>query len=154
MYWKPGGKKVWLTVFWNKRFQPNNENNISIAPIIKEFHEKGYEKTNLLIIVKSITSSSCVVRTNLTHFIESVAPSSIFVVAPVLYKGAIDNLKNEFDARISNQFQYLYFVEDDQRTKDGLVIPGIGGDVYQRLGWKDQEAKNRSTPLIVKQRRG
>src|ERR1700677_941675 len=40
------GKKVLLTVFWNKRFKPNTENGLSIAPIIREFHEQGYDKTD------------------------------------------------------------------------------------------------------------
>lgn len=147
------GRKTWLTVFWNKRFKPNKDNNISIAPIIKEFHEKGYEQTSVLIIVKSVISNSCVVRTNLTRFIEEVKPSQIFVVAPVLFKNATNNLKSEFDPEISDLFQYLYFAEDDERTDDGIVVPGIGGDIYQRLGWGNQEAKNRSTPQIVKARR-
>jgi hypothetical protein len=145
--------KVALNVFWNKRFKPNADNRISIAPIIKEFHEPGYNKTDTLIIVKSIISSSCVVRTNLTRLIELTDPKVIFVVAPVLLKGSIDNLEGEFDKKISQRFQYLYFAEDDERTKDGIVLPGIGGDVYKRLGFEGQESKNRIIPQIVKQRR-
>lgn len=147
------GNDVLLTVFWNKRFKPNQENNISVAPIIKEFHEKGYEDAHILIIIKSIISSSCVVRTNLTRLIEVSKPDRIIVVAPVLLKGAIQSLEGEFDSKISSKFEYLYFAQDDEKTDDGYVFPGIGGDVYKRLGFKDQTSKNHYIPTIVKERR-
>jgi len=147
------GQKVFLTVFWNNNFKPNEENGIAIAPIIKEFNQKNDAPVNLLIIVKSIISSSCVVRTNLTRLIEKSTPDHIFVVAPVLLKGAIGSLKSEFDNEISQKFEYLYFAVDDERTEDGLVQPGIGGNIYNRLGFSNQMAKNRYIPDIVKQRR-
>ena len=147
------GKKVGLTVFWNKRFKPNAENNLSIAPIIKEFREKNQDKSGLLVIIKSIIANSCVVRTNLTRLIEESNPNKIFIVAPVLLSGAIEHLKNEFDDDISRRFSYLYFAEDNEKTKDGMVLPGIGGDVYQRLGFKNQDDKNKFVPDIVKERR-
>ena len=58
-------KEIFLTVFWNKRLTSNKDNGISVAPIIREFHEEGYTNSPILIIIKSIISSSCVVRTNL-----------------------------------------------------------------------------------------
>jgi len=145
--------KVFLAVFWNKRFKAGDEYSISVAPIIKEYHESGFNKTNILIILKSIIANSCVVRTNLTRLIEESSPEEILVVAPVLLKGAKENLEREFDQSISKRFRYLYFAEDDEKTKEGIVLPGIGGDVYKRLGFTGQEAKNRFTPSIVKERR-
>jgi len=147
------GRKVLLTVFWNKRFKPNKENNITIAPIIKEFHEKGYKDSPTLIVTKSIIANSCVVRTNLTKLVLESNPSSIFVVAPVLLEGAKENLEREFESRIVDKFHYFYFAVDDKKSPDGTVIPGIGGDVYQRLGFSDQDAKNKFVPQIVKLRR-
>jgi hypothetical protein len=147
------GKKVLLTVYWNQRFKPNKENGISVAPIIKEFHEEGYQDAHTLIITKSIISSSCVVKTNLTRLIEQSNPDQIMVVAPVLLKGAIKNLESEFDPNISKKFEYYYFAEDDMKTPDGFVDPGIGGDVYKRLGFEDQDEKNKFIPSIVKERR-
>jgi hypothetical protein len=147
------GNKVLLTVFWNKRFNPDSESDYSVAPIIKEFHEKGEVKASFLIIIKSIISSSCVVRTNLTRLIEASAPDQILVVAPVLLKGAIKSLEDEFDEAVSSKFEYLYFAEDDSKTQDGMVEPGIGGDIYMRLGFEGQNAKNSYIPKIVKERR-
>ena len=147
------GKKVLLTVFWNKRFKPNSENNLSVAPILREFHQEGYNKPGVLIVIKSIIANSCVVRTNLTKLIEQSNPNEIFIVAPVLLVGAIKNLESEFDKQISDRFSYLYFAEDNEKTKEGMVLPGIGGDVYQRLGFSNQDTKNKFTPRIVKERR-
>ena len=144
---------VVLCVFWNKRFKVGNKDGISVAPIVKEYREKGVEQSNVLVIIKSVISSSCVVRTNLTRLIEALNPGQIYIVSPVLLKGATTNLENEFDASVSSKFRYLYFAEDDQRNEDGIVLPGIGGDVYQRLGFQGQEAKNRFIPSIVKERR-
>ncbi len=147
------GKEVLLTVFWNKRFTTDLENNLTVAPIIKEFHESGYQDSHLLVIIKSIISSSCIVRTNLTKLINEFEPTRIMVAAPVLLKGATTNLENEFDPNISKRFEYIYFATDDQKTAEGWVDPGIGGDVYQRLGLSNEEAKNKFIPLIVKERR-
>jgi hypothetical protein len=147
------GKKVFLTVFWNKRFKPNEENDFAVAPIIKEFHDEGYKSVSTLIIIKSIISSSCVVRTNLTRLIEEADPSQILIVAPVLLRGAIKNLESEFESDIVKRFDYLYFAEDDRKNKEGFVDPGIGGDVYKRLGFESQDKKNKFIPAIVKERR-
>ncbi len=147
------GKKVSLTVFWNKRFNPNEENDIAIAPIVKEFHEVQSENVGTVIVIKSIISSSCAVRTNLTKLIEDSSPKHILIVAPVLLRGATKNLENEFSDDIKNRFNYLYFAEDDQKSDDGFVYPGIGGDVYQRLGFENQKEKNSYIPQIVKERR-
>jgi len=94
-----------------------------------------------------------VVRTNLTRLIEESNPDRILVVAPVLLRGATVSLESEFDSSISQKFEYLYFAEDTDKTDDGMVDPGIGGDVYQRLGFEGQVLKNRFTPEIVKERR-
>ena len=147
------GQKVYLTVFWNKRFTPNEENALTIAPIIKEFHEEEYADVQTIIVIKSIISSSCVVRTNLTKLIDDADPDNILIVAPVLFKGATANLEKEFEDEISKKFNYLFFAEDDQKSDDGNVYPGIGGDVYQRLGFESQTAKNAYVPEIVKERR-
>lgn len=146
-------KQIFLTVFWNQRFKPNAENGIAVAPILREFHEKGYRDSPILVIIKSIISGACVVRTNLTKLIEDSNPERIFVVAPVLLKGATKKLDSEFDREISKKFEYLYFAEDSGKNADGDVDPGIGGEIYRRLGFEGQSDKNRYTPEIVRERR-
>lgn len=145
--------EVRLVVFWNKRFNAGSEIPIPVAPILKEYHEDYYDQSNVIVVVKSIISSSCVVRTNLTHLIERTIPQQIFVVAPVLLKGATIHLEQEFDRSISEKFEYLYFAEDSESNQQGIVFPGIGGDVYVRLGYENQADKNRYVPQLVKERR-
>lgn len=70
-----------------------------------------------------------------------------------MYHTAEEKLESEFDSEIYNKFQYFYFAKDDERTPEGEVIPGIGGIVYDRLGFDGQYGKNLYTPKIVKSRR-
>jgi len=51
------------------------------------------------------------------------------------------------------QFEFFYFAVDDERTGQGEVLPGVGGIIYDRLGFDGQDGKNSYTPEIVKQRR-
>lgn len=144
---------VSFACFWNKRFSPFNMSELKVAPILKKYQEPTNSKIDYLIIVKSIISGACVVKTNLTNLIQKIDPTRIFVVAPVIYLGAENSLKKHFEPEIYNKFEFLYFASDDERTNQGEVIPGIGGSVYERLGFDGQDAKNRHTPQIVKTRR-
>lgn len=139
--------------FWNQRFSPFDIPDLKIAPILKQYQEPTSSKVNCLIIVKSIISGACVVKTNLTNLIQKIEPEQIFVVAPVIYEGAEQKLRNEFKEEIHRKFQFFYFARDDERKDSGEVVPGIGGMVYQRLGFDGQEDKNKYTPEIVKTRR-
>jgi hypothetical protein len=47
----------------------------------------------------------------------------------------LQNLESEFDSSISSRFQYLYVAEDEVRTADGTLVPGIGEDIYRRIGF-------------------
>jgi hypothetical protein len=94
-----------------------------------------------------------VVRTNLTYLIEKINPSRILIAAPVIFSGAEPSLKNEFPAPISEKFEFIFFAKDDEVNKQGEVIPGIGGSVYNRLGLSDSVNKNKFIPEIVKRRR-
>ena len=154
--------------FWNQRFSPFDISDLQVAPILKKYQEPTQSKVNYLIIVKSIISGACVVKTNLTNLIQKIEPEQIFVVAPVIYEGAEEKLKAEFeediyrgalsngletDPWIAPQFQFFYFARDDKRKKSGEVIPGIGGMVYKRLGFEGQAEKNKYVPELVKTRR-
>jgi hypothetical protein len=144
---------LFVTVFWNQRFKPNAENDISVAPIIREFHDPGYQTADLVIVLKSIIANACIVKTNLTRLFEHLDPKQILIVAPVLLKDAQRKLELEFSKDLSAKFEYLFFAEDSERSSDGIVVPGIGGDIYHRLGFADQTAKNNFTPQLVKERR-
>lgn len=142
-----------ISVYWNTRetvYESKNGENIEISPIIKAY-EEHIEKCSLLIIVKSIISSSCVVKTQLTRLIDRICPKFIVIMAPVMYKDAKPNLLNEFPEEISKKFCFLQFAVDDDR-QGNIVTPGIGGMVYSRLGLCDIKKKNQYIPDMVKNR--
>ena len=144
---------VAFACFWNQRFSPFNVVDLKVAPILKKYQEPTAKKVDYLVIVKSIISGACVVKTNLTHLIQEIDPEKIFIVAPVIFHRAEQKLKNEFIKEIYDKFHFFYFAKDDERTSEGVVIPGIGGTVYDRLGFDGQDDKNKYVPQIVKSRR-
>ncbi|NET61221.1 MAG: hypothetical protein F6K47_35365 [Symploca sp. SIO2E6] len=144
---------VAFACFSNQRFSPFEVEDLKVAPIIKKYQEPTASQINYLIIVKSIISGACVVRTNLVDIIQKIEPERIYIVAPVMYYNAQEKLKSEFEANIYDKLQFFYFAQDDERTAQGEVIPGIGGMVYDRLGFQGQEGKNSYIPEIVKSRR-
>ncbi|KPQ33497.1 MAG: hypothetical protein HLUCCA11_18395 [Phormidesmis priestleyi Ana] len=146
-------QSVSLACFWNERFSPFNVQGIQASPIIRKYSEPQDKAISHLVIVKSIISSGCVVKTNLTDLIQTIHPQKIFIVAPVIYSGAEERLAAEFEASVYEKFQFIYLAEDDERTDEGEVIPGIGGMVYDRLGFSGQDDKNRYIPELVKARR-
>ncbi|MBE9189381.1 hypothetical protein IQ230_03175 [Gloeocapsopsis crepidinum LEGE 06123] len=143
---------VAFACFWNQRFSPFEVEDITVAPILRKYQEPS-SAVNYLIIVKSIISGACVVKTNLINLIQNIKPENIFIVAPVIYHKAEEKLRNAFEQSTYDKFRFFYFAKDNQRTSKGEVIPGIGGSVYERLGFQGQDDKNRHTPEIVKSRR-
>lgn len=140
-----------LAVFWNNHYQLGDGKG-SVAPIIHKFLESGYENVQNVIIVKSVISGSCVVRTNLLELLDEVENAEkVFVVSPVMYKDAEKSLRKEFPDEIANKFNFISFRIDGERASDGEVIPGIGGQVYQLLGIGDQPALNGYMPDVVKE---
>ncbi len=136
-------------VFWNNHY--SLENGTSIAPIVHKYLEPGYEKSSQLVVVKSIISGSCVVRTNLLEVIEQVKVQTIYIVSPVMHKNSEAALKSEFPAKISKKFKFIYFAQDTIKEKSGEVVPGIGGEVYPKLGLDDQPVKTGFIPELVKE---
>lgn len=141
-----------LAVFWNLRAKVDNDRELTIAPIVKSYIEE-ISNCKTLIICKSIIYTSCVVRTNLMFLINQINPDKIFIVAPVMFKSAENSLNKEFESSISKKFEYIYFAIDDEVSDEDEVIPGIGGNIYQRLGLGDTQIKNKYIPVLVKDRR-
>jgi hypothetical protein len=140
---------VYLACIWNERSSLNGR---SIAPIYNKFFDLNYETADELIVVKSIIAGSCVVKTNITALYSVVKPSAIHVVAPVMHTSSEEKLEKEFSSSISKLFKYTFLAKDSIKAQDGNIIPGIGGDVYSRLGFKNQAHKNSTMPSIVTER--
>lgn len=141
--------RVHLICLWNDKIK---KEDVSLSPVVKEYIE-DFDSTNTsFIIVKSIISGACVVKTNLTHAISIANPNKIFVAAPVMLKGAEGRLSHEFPLEISRKFQFVAFAIDTDKEGEN-VIPGIGGSVYELLGLGNSREKNKYVPKLVKERR-
>lgn len=141
-----------MACYWNVRSKPFANLELSTAPIIKKYEEPDYSK-DVLVVLKSIISGGCVVKYNILNIIEKVNPEKIMIVAPVMFHLAESELINDFLPEVSRKFKFITLAIDDDRDEVGNVIPGIGGNVYKRLGFKDQEDKNKNIPKLVSQRR-
>lgn len=145
-----GVERVVLRCFWNER---RKLGNFELAPIIRRYVEPGDDDVSALVVIKSIISGACVVRTNLMEVLERVRPAQIFVVAPVIHAEAERKLEQEFPPEIARSFTYVWLARDDAREPDGNVRPGIGGSVYDLLGLGGEKAKNRYYPRLIHERR-
>jgi len=136
-----------LVCLWNRNIR---EQGVSLSPIVREYKDKEEYSLNAsaFIVVKSIISGACVVKTNLTRAISLALPEKIFVASPVMLIGAEERLSKEFPAEIRRKFEFVHFATDTEKNGDN-VIPGIGGSVYELLGID----KNRYIPNLVKERR-
>ena len=142
------------SVYWSTRetvYKDENGGTLEISPIVKAY-EEPIENCRLLVVVKSIISSSCVVKTQLTRLIGKINPERIVIMAPVIYKDGVPNLMSEFPESVNSKFEFLAFAIDEDRLENGEVVPGIGGMVYPRLGLGDIAAKNSYIPETVMRR--
>jgi hypothetical protein len=143
------GERVRLVCLWNERIRSES---ISISPIIKQYREDFEKDGTTFLVVKSIISGGCVVKTNLTRMLSSGTPGRIYVASPVMLDGVEEHLRDEFPKYIGDRFQFVHF--STHFEKDGEnVVPGIGGSVYELLGLGDEASKNSYLPDIVRERR-
>jgi hypothetical protein len=148
-----GGPVVRIACFWNERESiPGTLSGLKVelAPIIRRYVEPG--EAEAFLVVKSIIASACVVRTNITELVYDHNPARVLIFAPVILKGAQERLGQEFDDDVSRRFEFCWFAEDDEKEGEN-VKPGIGGQVYERLGIGTRADKNRYTPELVRERR-
>lgn len=145
------GARVRLVCLWNERVAMEP---LSVAPVIKEYREQFDQTRSLFIIVKSIISGACVVKTNIARMLSNATPRKVFVVSPVMLAGAEKRLADEFPASVSDGFSFVHFATDtDKKPGSEEVVPGVGGSVYELLGLGDQYSKNSYLPHIVQERR-
>jgi len=145
-----GVERVRLQCFWNER---RTLGDFEIAPIIRRYVEPGDDDVSTLVVIKSIISGACVVRTNLMEVLERARPAQIFIVAPVIHAEAERKLEQEFPPDIVQRFTYVWLARDDVREPNGNVRPGIGGSVYELLGLGGENDKNRYYPRLIHERR-
>lgn len=141
------GCSLYFVCMWNQR---EIMNGLSVAPILKRFEQPGYETSDEIVVVKSIISGSCVVKTNITALFKTLQPKKIHIVSPVMHIDSEKGLLKEFPCHYASRFDFSFLAKDAGRNEDtGEVTPGIGGNVYNRLGFLDQKDKNRYMPSFV-----
>jgi hypothetical protein len=148
-----GGLSVHVACLWNERetvVGSTTGERVEMAPVVRRYVEPG--DVDAFLVVKSIISSACVVKANITEMVAEFDPERVLIFAPVVLKGAGDRLRNEFDEATASRFEFYWFAEDDEKDGDD-VKPGIGGQVYERLGLGTRHDKNRYTPELIKERR-
>ena len=129
------------SVYWSSReiVHINDDGSkVEISPIVKAYEDE-ISDCHLLIIVKSIISTSCVVKTQLTRLIGRVSPKKIAIVAPVMYKDGVPNLMQEFPNEINRKFHFVTFAIDDERI-GSEVIPGVGGMYLNAINFQDYDS--------------
>jgi hypothetical protein len=149
---RDAGASVSVACFWNSRRKAGGNKWLDVATITNEYREPIPERLDHLIVVKSIISGACVVKTNLMHVLEVAKPNQIDIMSPVVLEGAEGRLAAEFDKDTAEKFRYWLFATDDSKDKSGNVLPGIGGEVYGRLGFDGQQGKNAHFPSFIRER--
>lgn len=146
------GARLSVACFWNVRKKAAGDSSLDVAPIVNEYREPIPEILDHLVVVKSIISGACVVKTNLMHLLETASPQHIHIMAPVMLTGAENRLSAEFNTEVSERFQYWLLATDSDKDEDGNIVPGIGGEIYGRLGFDGQAGKNAYFPTFIRDR--
>lgn len=141
-------EKVHLICYWNKSGQIGDE---KISTIVGEYDEtKGNRLGDcIMVVVKSIIATACTVQTNIAESLDRAQPRQIFIAAPVMHEAAPGLLKAQFSIDQARRFEFVSMATDSEIDSAGVVHPGIGGMVYERLGIK----KGRTFPAILEERR-
>lgn len=144
----PSERRVKLFCYWNERDTVRN-----LAPIVSRYEEPLDEaRTSAVVVIESIVSGACVVRTNLAEALSRLRHDvAVFVVAPVMQMGAKRGLRRELAPGIADRLQYVVCAIDPDRDGDTL-LPGVGGIVHELLGVGDGHTKNRIRPRLVAER--
>lgn len=141
-----------LAVLWTRRIVVCVNPRIEVSTIDRSYIDMKDGKCDTMIIVKSIISTSCVVKSQVNYLIQRVYPKNIIIAAPVMYVDAEDSLMKEFPKEVTSKFSFVTFAIDDDRDAAGVVLPGVGGMVYPKLGLGDADKKNSYMPMLVKER--
>ena len=146
--------EIRFACFWNKStIEPDGVEDFEFSPILKQYKEMAANQECILIVVKSIISGACVVATNINNLMTELNPISIYIAAPVMLDNADKKLKSQFPTKYQSRFSFISFAIDNQKDQNGMILPGIGGSVYERYGFASEADKNIYLPTIVKTRR-
>lgn len=138
-----GRERARLVCYWAERHPVEGKEDV--ANIYQEYFDPRLaEGASTVVVVQSIISSSCIVRTCLEKILLRLAPKRIIIAAPVMLDGAESRLKKDFSPAIGERFEFVAFAVDTM-TQGNIVVTGVGGMVEERLGYKP----SRRLPKLV-----
>lgn len=136
-----------LACFWTERHR--FEQHPDTATVSQSYVDPTMPtRIDSVVIVKSIISTGCVVRAQLEQFLLHAQPRQVIIAAPVMRKGADSLLRSEFSPSLASRFRFLTFAKDSKLEGENIV-PGVGGQVYERLGF-ERASKRRIRPELVR----
>lgn len=145
------GKTVRLSVFWNKLFSPNPENGLLVSPVIREYHDKGYDKCDSLVLIDPLLTDATTVKSNLVAILETCNPKYIIIASGLILLSAKDRLLNDLEIQIANKITFCYYGELPEESISKSDLSYL--EIFKKLGFPSQELKNKFVPEIVKKRR-
>jgi hypothetical protein len=148
-----GSRRLHFACFWNARTTAGTTAPVEQAPIVRQYLEPHAETASHVVMVKSIISTSCAVRTNLVELLETATPRVIYIAAPVIHRDAPVNVRRELDNKTARKVRYVYFAKDAERDEHRMIVPGVGGSVYELLGLGNAVEKNTVSPALIAERR-
>lgn len=143
------GADVHVACLWIHRATVRSPEPVEVAQVIQEYIDEPPQKVDHFIALKSVISNSCVIRTSIMRMLSDIAPDHIHVTSPVMLRGERRRLEAEFPEETANRFRYWVLAIDAVLDELGNTLPGVGGNVYQRLGFKDDEDKNFHMPEFI-----
>jgi hypothetical protein len=146
-----GPGRVALVCFWNDR--QRLQGGFDIAPILRRYVEPLDAPLDALVVLKSIVSDGCTVKTNMQEVLATVRPARVIVASPVILKGAADRVREDLGETTAKEIEFVVLAEDDAKTAEGWVDPGVGGEVYRLLGLGSKADANRYRPELLDKRR-
>jgi hypothetical protein len=133
-YLEEKGVRTRLVCLWN-RVERVYEEGISVAPILRNFREPGFQECEQLLAVQSSIGDGAVLKTNITYALQSLDPSKIHVLAPAMHKDTQVDLLSQFPADEMGRYEFHTFVYDDLLIREtGELVPGIGEVGCERYG--------------------
>ncbi len=136
-----------LVCYWTKR---KHFEDGDLATVVQQFVDPrltNHPNVETVVVAKAIISSGCIVRTHLEKFLTESQPKRVIIAAPVMVKGADQQVASAFPKAISRTFEFVTFAKDPAAGPDGVVRPGVGGVVEERLGLKDRP--ERFSPALI-----
>lgn len=104
--------RVRMLCLWNQRVKYQG---LSTSPVVRSYEEDFDHGNAILIVVKSIISGACVVKTNLTRAISQSDPKRVFIASPVMLVGAESRLAKEFPETVARKFEFVHFATDTEK---------------------------------------